>query len=146
MITRLTLTSLGTGSSPLRSSNFLFLQYLKANSYFARARILLLWKIPNQTDFDFACKKCAIILMPVYNAKSLALYTLVLSSRRFAAGSSSANRNYYYLYCIFHSPIDISSGSTKRQLEAAMLRAIALRVVQSIILRPLASRRRFPAV
>ena len=39
--------------------------YVKANSYFARARararvalarILILWKIPNQTDFDLPAK------------------------------------------------------------------------------------------
>ena len=40
---------------------------LKANSYFARARILMrLWKIPNQSDFYFASKNCAsTVLMPV---------------------------------------------------------------------------------
>ena len=50
-----------------------------------------LWKILNQSDFDFASTKCAsIVLMKVYNANSLELYTLALSSLRFAAGSRSA--------------------------------------------------------
>ena len=54
--------------------------------------------------------------MPVYNANSLALYTLALSSRRFAAGSGGAKLGLIEIASSsFHSSIHTSSGSAKKQ-------------------------------
>ena len=59
------------------------------------------------------------MLVSSYNANSLALYTLVLSSRHFAAGNGSAKLelieiSFIIIQRIFYSPINTSS-SAKRQ-------------------------------
>ena len=61
-------------------------KWIKTNH---KGKFILRPRPPNQTDFDFARKSVGVrstVLTPVYNANSLAFYTLALSSCRFAAG------------------------------------------------------------
>ena len=110
----------------------------RARARVARGRILMrwwLWKIPSQTDFDFASKKCAsTVLMPVHvHCQFIGI---------------SAKLELLEIDYLFLSPIHIRSVSTKRRRKGtrnktAFQIAIILGVVHSISsLNSIASRRR----